>query len=99
MLNQVVLVGRIVNKTKLGEDEHNKITIAVPRSLKNENDEYDFIDCTVFNNVAENIKEYCKPGDLIGVKGRVARLENEVLHIVAERVTFLSQGNNNDNDI
>lgn len=89
MLNQVVLVGKIVNKTKLGEDEHNKkvmkITIAVPRSWKNEKGEYDtdFIDCTVFNGIAENTEEYCKPGDLIGIKGRIARLENEVLHIVA----------------
>lgn len=45
MLNQLVLVGRIVRKPELKETETNKkysfITLAVPRSFKNVNGEYD----------------------------------------------------------
>ena len=53
MLNQVVLVGRLVRDPELRETEEGKkvtnITIAVPRSYKNIDGEYDtdFIDCTL----------------------------------------------------
>ena len=51
MLNQVVLVGRIVRDPNIQEASNNEkysnITIAIPRSYKNINGEYDtdFIDC------------------------------------------------------
>lgn len=45
MLNQLVLVGRLVKKPELKEAENKKkytfITLAVPRSFKNVNGEYD----------------------------------------------------------
>ena len=49
------------------------ITLAVPRSFKNQNGEYDtdFLDCTLWTNVAENTVEYCQTGDMVGVKGRI----------------------------
>ena len=52
MLNQTVIVGRLVSKPETKELEEGKkvanLTLAVPRSYKNENGEYDtdFIDCT-----------------------------------------------------
>lgn len=100
MLNQFVLVGRVVDKTKLSEDENNKkamgVTISVPRAFKNVNEEYDndFIDITLYDSIAKGAENYLEKGDLVGIRGRLARLENEVLHIVAEKVTFLSRGEN-----
>ena len=44
MLNQAVLVGRIVQEPELKDTEKGKvtnITLAVPRSFKNSNGEYD----------------------------------------------------------
>lgn len=97
MLNQVILVGRIVQDLEIKELESGKkavkITLAVPRSWKNVNGEYDtdFIDCIAFGGIAENTKEYCEKGDLIGVKGRVQRLDiANGLEIIAEKITFLS---------
>ena len=97
MLNQVVLVGRMVQDLEIKELENGKkavkITLAVPRNFKNESGEYDtdFIDCIAFGGIAENTKEYCVKGDLIGVKGRVQKLGNEeTMKIVAERITFLT---------
>lgn len=104
MLNQAVLVGRIVRTPELREtDNGNKIanvTLAVPRSYKNSNGEYetDYISCVLWKGVAESTVEYCKKGDLVGVKGRiqtrVAELEDnqrkEFVEVVAEKVTFLS---------
>ena len=39
--------------------------------------------------MAENIAEFCKKGDIIGVKGRLQRLEGNELQVIAEKVTFL----------
>ena len=49
------------------------LRLAIPRSFKNSDGMYDtdFIDCVLFDNVAENTSEYCKKGDIVGVKGRI----------------------------
>jgi single-strand DNA-binding protein len=104
MLNQTVIVGRLVRDPELYETENgNKvtnITLAVPRSYKNVNGEYDtdFVPCVLWKGVAENTVEYCRKGDLLGVKGHVQTRDIEVdedvkrklVEIVAEKVTFLS---------
>jgi len=104
VLNQAVLVGRIVQTPELKETENGKklarVTLAVPRSFKNSNGEYetDYISCVMWKGVAENTVEYCKQGDLVGIKGRIQSREYEtdeeikkhVTEVVAEKVTFLS---------
>lgn len=97
MLNQVLLVGRIAQDLEIKELESGrkvvKITLAVPRSYKNSEGLYDtdFIDCIASEVIAENTKEYCVKGDLIGVKGRVQRLDiANGLEIIAEKITFLT---------
>lgn len=103
MLNQTVLVGRLVDQPTVktledGKDVTN-ITLAVPRSYKNENGEYDtdFIDCVLWNSIAQNTSEYCKKGDLVGIKGRIQTSYYEKdgesrkkTELIAEKVTFLS---------
>ena len=77
MLNQIVLVGRLVRDPVVHESENGKkvstITLAIPRNFKNLNGEYDsdFINCILWDGIAENTKEYCKKGDIVGVKGRI----------------------------
>ena len=106
MLNQVVMVGRLVSKPIVEENENGRkvseITIAVPRSYKNAEGIYetDFIKCTLWNGIAENTVEYCEKGDLVGVRGRletsVYEKENgekyRITSVVAEKVSFLSSG-------
>ncbi|MCI8795120.1 MAG: single-stranded DNA-binding protein [Bacilli bacterium] len=95
MLNQTVLVGRIVSDPQINETENERkftlIKLAVPRSYKNENGEYetDFIPCVLWNTIAVSTCEYCKKGDLVGVKGRIQNIADKI-EIIAERVTFLS---------
>lgn len=72
MLNQVVLVGRVVRKPEIStysRGKYSKLTLAVPRSYKNVEGNYetDFIDCTLWQGVAENTCEYCNKGDIVGV--------------------------------
>ena len=104
MLNQSIVVGRIVNSPELRETENgvkvSSILLAVPRSYKNSTGEYetDFIDVTLWNDVASKTSEYCKKGDLIGIKGRLQMdsYENDEgkkvskLQVIADRITFLS---------
>ena len=103
MLNQIVIVGRLVRDPELKKSDngsnYTNITVAVPRSYKNVDGEYeaDFIDCKLWSGVAESTAEYCKKGDLIGVKGRIEtrnfEVEEEkkyVTEIIAEKITFLS---------
>ena len=77
MLNQVVLVGRVVYDLELKKNDSGKrflvLTLAIPRSFKNMEGNYDtdFIRCIVWDSVAENTSEYCKKGDIVGLKGRL----------------------------
>lgn len=60
MLNQTVIVGRLVREPELRETENGtkvtNITLAVPRSYKNVDGEYetDFISCVLWKGIAEN---------------------------------------------
>ena len=112
MLNQAVLVGRIATDPELKDTEKGKvtnITLAVPRSYKNpETGEYDtdFLDCTLWTGIAESTAEYCKKGDIVGVRGRIQSriIENEDgskykrMEIVADKVTFLSSNSDKKNE-
>lgn len=98
MLNQIIVVGRLASDfeiEKLESGEYAKIVLAVPRSFKNADGEYetDFIEFILRGNIATNIKEYCNKGDILGVKGRIqsTKVDDEYkIELIAEKVTFLS---------
>lgn len=100
MLNQVILVGRLSHDLEIKEIEENKkgldIVLAVPRSFKNSDGIYetDSINCKVFGDMSNSVLEYCKKGDLLGVKGRLQVVDNNMV-VIAERVTFLSSNKSN----
>lgn len=101
MLNQIVLVGRLVEDLEIKENENGKkvayITLAVPRAFKNVDGVYetDFIECILWQGIAQSTSEYCKKGDLIGVKGRIQSNDKKI-EIIAEKVTFLSNKKENE---
>ena len=103
MLNQIVIAGRLVSDPEIVTTENNKkrtlITVAVPRSYKNVEGNYDtdFIRCTLWNGIDESTCEYCKKGDVVGIKGRIQTSSYEkddekkyVMDVIAEKVSFLS---------
>jgi len=104
VLNQTVIVGRLVKDPELFQTENGNnvtnITLAVPRSYKNSNGEYDtdFINCVLWKGIAENAVEYCHKGDLLGIKGRIQSrnieidedTKRQIVEVVAEKVTYLS---------
>ena len=103
MINNAVLVGRIVKDPEIVSTDKgsvSNITLAVSRNFKNSNGEYDtdFISCVLWKGIAESTVEYCKKGDLVGIKGRIQSNNYEdqdgnkkySIDIIAEKVTFLS---------
>lgn len=94
MLNQTVLVGRIYNiidNTFMNGGV--KLVMTIPRGIKNEEGMYpnDYITVQLKGSMANNTLEYCKVGNLVGVKGTL-QCENEydAVTVIAEKVTFLS---------
>lgn len=107
MINTLTVVGRLVSDPKIIETENKKktiVTIRVPRSYKDLNGVYksDVVDCVLWSEMAQQVCELCKKGDLIGVKGRIQssvtiddgttyqETRKRELIIVAEKVTFLA---------
>ena len=105
MVNQVILVGRLVYDPELRELESGKkvttVTLALQRGFKRSQSgtyETDFIRCTLWSGIAENTVAYCKKGSTIGVKGRLQQKYFEYdedksfsyPEVIAEKVTFIS---------
>lgn len=104
MMNNLMLVGRLVGDPvvkEVGDEKRlSNITLAIPRSYKNEEGIYetDFVDVTLWNGIAENTAQYCKKGDIVGVRGRLQVSSYEIegekqskLQVIAEKISFLSK--------
>lgn len=88
MLNQVVMVG------KIKEMLDNGFIVSVDRIVKSETGEYDNDDITVelTGEVLNNTKEYCQETDVVGIKGRLKNIDNNII-VVGEKISFLSTNN------
>lgn len=112
MHNMVYLIGRLTQdpETKTYEDGKEKLTInlAVQRSFKNEDGIYetDYLRCVLWNALAEHTCEYCKKGDLVGVKGRIQTRSYEddeenikyITEIIVDKISFLASAKGKEND-
>lgn len=103
MVNNVVLVGRLVRDVDLRQTSTGKMmtyfTLAVNRNFKNEQEEQaaDFIGCVAFDKKAENMARFLSKGSLISVEGRISTRNFQgndgktvyVTEVVASNITFL----------
>lgn len=103
-MNNVLLVGRLTKDPEVDEKEDGKklshITLAIQRPFKNVDNVYDtdFVRCVLWNAVAENATEYCKTGDVVGIKGRLETQTYEdkdgkiryFVQVVAEKISFIA---------
>ncbi len=105
MLNQLILVGRLVQDPELRQTEEGKsvtsIRLAVQRPFKSgETNEYetDFFSCTLWSGIAEATVDYCKKGSIVGLKARLSQRDylfegKKVFsypEIIVEKITFIS---------
>ena len=76
-MNQVGLVGRFTKDPVLrylsGNRMQTHFSLAINRNFKNNQGEVDtdFVFCTAWGRLAENIVKYCGKGSLIGATGRI----------------------------
>lgn len=78
MLNQMILVGRI---------KKIKDTFIY---IENQDNVFKI---KVGQTIIDNMKKFTKAGDLIGVKGKIDKDEHNKTIIIGEKVTFLSNSN------
>ena len=104
MINNTVLVGRVIRDPELSETAEGRkvttVTLAVARSFKNATTgEYDtdFISVSLWEGIAQSVVDYCAKGSIIGVKGRLVHRTYEVpnyktircVEVIAEKVSFI----------
>lgn len=101
-MNQVGLVGRLTKDPELRiyneKRPYTVFTIAVDRNFKNSQGivDADFIRCSAWGRLAENITKYCGKGSIVGINGRLnsrtyVNEQNQkvfTLGVVAEDVRF-----------
>ena len=84
MLNQVVMMGRLVK-----EPTKEELVILVPRNYKNKEGLYDEDIFLINHKMTSIVEQDIHEGDLVGVKGKL-ETENNEIKIKAEKITFLS---------
>lgn len=96
MNNYVLLIGRLTSTPEVQDSIEGKkyciINLAINRSYKNDDGVYetDFIPVRIEGTIATNTAEYCKQGDLVGVKGMLRQTIDGNLQVYAEKLTFLA---------
>ncbi|MFK4839400.1 single-stranded DNA-binding protein [Lactococcus petauri] len=108
MINNVVLVGRVVRDPELRYTPQNTavatFTLAVNRRFKNAQGEReaDFINCVLWRQPAENLANWAKKGTLVGITGsiQVRNYENKegqrvyVTEVLADNFQMLESNSN-----
>ena len=100
MINTIALTGRLTSDPELKTTDSGKkvcnFTLAVNDGYGDKQKSY-FISCSVWNKSAENLAQYTKKGDLIGVEGKLTQRTydlNEsirsVTEVVCSSITFLN---------
>lgn len=110
-MNKALLIGRLTRDPELKMTDTTKrevclFTIAVNRPYTDENGERkaDFLNCVVWDKLAENLSKYQKKGNQIAVEGRIQTRNYEdkdgkkvyVTEIFASNVTFLDSKGSSD---
>lgn len=95
MINNVVLVGRLVGLPKMLETptgiKYATIRLEVMRPFKNSSGVYDSdkVSVTLWKGIAKTANDVCKIGDMLGIKGRIQSEDGITYEIVAEHVSFM----------
>ena len=89
MLNMCILVGMF--KELIQKDNKIILILRIPSSEKNKDGIYeaDLIKCIVPKEKAEYINEYCAVDSIIGIKGQLRVIDNEMV-VVISKATFLT---------
>ena len=106
MINRYVAVGRLTKDPELRRTASGKavttFTLAINRSYQsNDGQQADYIQCVMWNKVAENVAQYCSKGSLVGIEGRLRTRSYDnnqgqrvyVTEVICDSVQFLDTRN------
>lgn len=86
-MNNVLLVGKLTNNILLKEDNDTMSVLSL-EIVNKENKQV--IECLFTNTeLCEKIHKYLKINDIVGVKGHLEVLKNEIC-VICDKLTFLS---------
>lgn len=102
MLNQVVLIGKLLENPVLKKDENGisfcECDLSIRRSFKSENGKYenDIIRFKMLKELAKNFSANAEKGTLVAIKGRIEPVKYQIddkkidiYQVIAEKVTYL----------
>lgn len=102
MINRVVLVGRMTRDPELRKTNNGasvtSFTLALNRNYNSaDGQQADYVNCIVWNKIAENVEKYCSKGSLVGIEGRLRSRSYDnahgqkvfVVEVVCDSVQFL----------
>lgn len=99
-MNSVVLVGRMTKDPELKYTNSGKANTRFTLAVQRNKNEADFINCVAWEKNAENIAEYFRKGNQIGVQGRLTvrsyqqNGENKwIAEVVVEKFDFINSKN------
>lgn len=72
-MNFVSLVGRLVKDPELKRSQTGTAITNFTLAISEGKDNTDFIDCRAFKQNAENLANYKRKGDLIGISGKIKK--------------------------
>lgn len=98
-MNHVALIGRIARDIQLSKTQSGKSVISFSLAVNRDKETADFIPCIAWNQLADNMIQYCTKGSQIGVAGRIQTRSYEtqdghkrfVTEVIANRVEFLGK--------
>lgn len=100
-MNNLMIVGRVEKFPIINEKENYvEITLKVKRPFKNMNEEYevDYLPIKIISSMKQSCLDCFKEDSLVCVKGRLSRLKESNLEIIAEKLSYISsEDNKNEN--
>lgn len=104
-MNKFIGIGRLTKAPEMRTTTNGKtnttFTIAINRNFKTKEGEQetDYIGCSAWNNLAENIAKYCTKGMLVAVEGRIQirsydaqdGTKRYVTEVLVENIHFLGK--------
>lgn len=100
-MNKVIICGNISTDIEL-KQTNGGTPVAKFNLAVNRKDGVDFIPIVVWNQSAENVKEYCEKGSKLLIEGRIQVREYEKdgqkrhsTEVVADRIEFMSKKKDN----
>lgn len=98
-MNRVILSGNISSDIELKQTNGGTPVAHFSIAVNRAKDGVDFVPIIVWNQQAENVKQYCEKGSKVLVEGRLQNREYEkdglkrhITEVIAERIEYLSKG-------